>query len=392
MKIWQHRYFTWAVYTAVALLVSLQRLVMTARLSAEDLERSRTVYENYVIFKNAFSHLLADLNPYAAYPTEQWDLFKYSPAFAVAMAPFAAVPDVIGLPAWNLLNALLPLSALWAIPVLTDQQRRFCAWFLLPELVISLQNSQSNGLTLGCMLWAYVAFEKGHLIKAAGWIAGATFIKIFGILALPLAFLYPRAQRSLLAIAAWCLLLFFLPLVVVGPGQLQQVYAWWLDLLKNDHAVSIGLSVQGWLESWFGLHPDKSLVLGVGVGLLGISIGAVYFAGAARHAIHGASVRALAWASVLIWVVIFNHKAESPTFVIALAGAALWYIFSNKQVWEKALLWIVFIFASLSPTDLFPRYLREHWVQPFVLKAVPCILLWAVISIYLFQKSRQART
>jgi hypothetical protein len=171
MKIWQHRYFTWAVYTAVALLVSLQRLVMTARLSAEDLERSRTVYENYVIFKNAFTHLLAGLNPYAAYPSEQWDLFKYSPAFAVAMAPFAAVPDVIGLPAWNLLNALLPLSALWAIPVLSDQQRRFCAWFLLPELVISLQNSQSNGLTLGCMLWAYVAFEKGHLIKAAGWIA-----------------------------------------------------------------------------------------------------------------------------------------------------------------------------------------------------------------------------
>lgn len=74
-----------------------------------------TAYENYVIFKNSFTHFIAGLNPYANFPAEQWDLYKYSPAFALCMAPFAALPDWAGLPIWNLLNALGLLAAIWSV-------------------------------------------------------------------------------------------------------------------------------------------------------------------------------------------------------------------------------------------------------------------------------------
>ena len=43
-------------------------------------------------------------------------------------------------------------------------------------------------------------------------------------------------------------------------------------------------------------------------------------------------------------------------------------------------MWAAFVLVSLSPTDVFPRVLREQIVQPFVLKALPCILLWGAIS------------
>jgi hypothetical protein len=80
-------------------------------------------------------------------------------------------------------------------------------------------------------------------------------------------------------------------------------------------------------------------------------------------------------------VVIFNHKAESPTFVIAMCGVAIWYVTSGRSRWETALLVVTFILVSLSPTDIFPRLWREQIVQPFVLKSVPCIAVWVLLTI-----------
>jgi hypothetical protein len=38
------------------------------------------------------------------------------------------------------------------------------------------------------------------------------------------------------------------------------------------------------------------------------------------------------------------------------------------------------LFTVLSPTDLFPRFLRKAYVVPYVLKAVPCIFVWARLT------------
>jgi len=369
-KVWEQPWVLWAVYGLAAIVISVQRLALTVH----TIPRSWTQYENYIIFKNSFGHLISGQNPYAPFPDEQWDLFKYSPAFALFMAPFQALPDYLGLPLWNLLNALLPLTALLALPVLNLKQRVLCAWFILPELVVSLQNSQSNGLTLGLMLMAFVAFEQTKPFKAAAWITAATFLKLFGIFAAPFALLYP--QKSVFALSMVRSTVFFalIPLLFISSTQLVQVYQWWGELLSEDHSVSIGLSVQGWLETWFGWNPPKMAITITGIALLFATI----IATALRA--HNTRDRALVWAGLLLWVVIFNHKAESPTFVIALCGAAIWYFSGEQKRWESILLGIIFIFASLTPTDIFPRAIREQLVQPYVLKAVPCIALWGLIT------------
>jgi len=41
-----------------------------------------------------------------------------------------------------------------------------------------------------------------------------------------------------------------------------------------------------------------------------------------------------------------------------------------------ALLVFVFVLSSLSPSDLFPAYLRREWVQPYALKALPVTVVW----------------
>jgi hypothetical protein len=364
---WKDARFIWAAYMLAAVAVSVQKLMQGGQ------KGGYTAYENYVIFKNAFPHFVQGLNPYTAFPAEQWDLFKYSPAFALFMAPFAALPDWAGLMLWNLLNALVLLAAILKLPVLTDNQRAFMAWFVCIELITSMQNSQSNGLTAGLILWSFIAFERGKVWQAAGYVAASAFIKIFGIFAAVLALLYPKPLRFSAWLVALTVFFMLIPLLVVSPSHLWQVYEWWWELLRDDHAASVGLSVQGWLETWFGWMPSKMGVTIFGMFILLASVAAVI-----RHS--SFVVRVLACASVLIWVVIFNHKAESPTFVIAMCGVALWWFTAEKKFWEKVLLGVTFALVSLSPTDIFPPNVRREIIQPYVLKAVPCIAIWGIIT------------
>jgi hypothetical protein len=81
-------------------------------------------------------------------------------------------------------------------------------------------------------------------------------------------------------------------------------------------------------------------------------------------------------ASILIFQVIFNPVAESPTYITAVTGVVLWWFCSPKTWLDKTLLISCFILTVMSPSDLFPRYLRDEIVRPYVLKALPCVLIW----------------
>jgi hypothetical protein len=145
-------------------------------------------------------------------------------------------------------------------------------------------------------------------------------------------------------------------------------------MLAADHSASFGLSVMGWLETWFGFLPPKTAVVLVGAALFCLPL--LRF----KQYQH-AAFRVGMLAAVLLWVVVFNHKAESPTFVIAVAGAGLWWSLTPDRRWpDLVLLGSVVLFTVLSPTDLFPRFLRKAYVIPYVLKAVPCILVWARLT------------
>lgn len=376
-RFWKKDGVLWAVYALAALLVSIQKLTQGPN------DAGYTSYENYVIFRNAFTHLLAGLNPYASFPAEQWDLFKYSPAFALAMAPFSVLPDALGLPLWNGLNALVLLAAILGLPGLEAHKRRFFAWFVLLELITSMQNSQSNGLTAAFLLFAYAACERRRPGRAALWAAAGAFLKIFGIFAAAFAAGHRGKGRFALALTGWSLAMAAAPFAVLPSEQVVQIYRWWWELLTLDHAVSTGLSVSGWLQSWFGWSPPKTGVTLAGLILLALSTWAVERRAAQPE---GENLRRWLCASVLIWVVIFNHKAESPTYVIALSGVALWYVsYSNPAHWQTVLLWTSFALVSLTPTDLCPRVWREQLVQPYVLKAVPCLVVWAILTFNLLR-------
>ncbi len=332
-----------------------------------------TRYNNYVIFKQSFVHLIENKDLYQLFPSDHWDLYKYSPTFAVLMFPFAQLPDALGLFCWNLLNSLILFFALWRLPVVSRNTRYWMLGLVLIELITSLQNSQSNGLMAGLLIFAFIFLEKKKPALAALMIVLTVFIKLFGLVALVLFLCYPERWKAMLYALGWTLLFAFLPLLVVSWSQLELLYQSWFMLLQNDHIASIGLSMAGWLYSWFGVAYSNLIVI-IGAFLLCLPLLRYQY-------FKEYTYRAFFLSSVLIWVVIFNHKAESPTFVIAVSGIAIWYMSQRLNWLNLVLLSLALVFTVLSQTDLFPRGLQNAFVAPYVLKAVPCILIWVKISV-----------
>ena len=328
-----------------------------------------TDYNNYVIFRQAHHHLLQHKDLYILYPTEQWDLYKYSPAFALLFAPLAYLPDLPGLMLWNLINALAFYFAVWKLP-LKRRARSFILLFSLLELFGSLQNFQSNGLLAALLIAAVNAFEKKKLAWAALAIAGATFIKVYGAIGFAFLLFYPGKARFISWSALWMLLFAALPLVATSPDGLLAQYASWGRMLRADTATSYGLSVMGWLHTWFGIGKGAELpVLIFGV--------LCFCAPLLRMPLwKDPHFRLRFLAQTLLWMVVFNPKAESPTYNIAVTGAALWYAAGPRSAWRTALLLCVFVFTCLSPTDIFPGVAKEFFGS-YAVKAVPCIAVWA---------------
>jgi hypothetical protein len=341
-----------------------------------------TEYNNYVIFKNSFFHLIGGKDLYAWHLDEQWDLYKYSPAFALVMGLLAWMPDVLGLTLWNLANALAVFAAIRMLP-LDGKKTSLLLWFLLLELLTSVQSSQSNGLMAACLIGAVGCMERRRPFWATFLIMAATFIKVYGIIGLAIFLFYPDKIRFILYTAFWSVIMFFIPLVVLSPAGLWAQYKSWVDMMAHDQSVSYGFSVMGWLHSWFGLGGAKNIVTIAGILL--------FFLPLVRVRQYGNQVfRLLFLAFMLIWVIIFNHKAESSTFIIAVCGVGIWYFAGEPLTWKKVLLGVVFVFTCLSPTDLFPPDIRKNIMVPYVIKVVPCIIVWVVVCIELMTVKRTA--
>jgi len=366
-------------------------------------------YNNYIIFKQSFFHLIASQDLYIHYPQEQYDLFKYPPTFALLFAPFSMLPDFLGYSIWTALNLLLPVFAIYKLQGVSSRVKAAMSAPLLLEGFTSALNSQSNGLMLGLLLFAFVAMQNGRISQAVLFIWLTAFIKLFGVLFFAMLLVFPGALRkSLLRVPVIFVVLYLLPLPVLGWEGLQQQYASMFNLLAHDHGYFVKYSVMGWLQQWFGLRPNKNLILILGLGLqclplLVLIIKQKLWRSGSLQQMNSKSLERwqfLFAASWLLWMVIFNHMAESATYVIAVGGAMLAFSqvkFMNNADFESVkntqlddgrynLPWILafimlFLFTMLGPTDVYPKEVRFWIVETAQLKAFPCILLWGLTCI-----------
>lgn len=369
------------IYGIVAVAVSIQQVSRgNSHVFIPD-GLSYTFYNNYIIFKESFFNLINGRDLYILYPDKQWDLYKYSPAFALFMGTMAYLPDMVGLSIWNVLNAVVMFYAIQSLP-LGEKKRSYILLFITIELITSLQNTQSNGLVAGSIILGNNFLQRGKPQWATLWLVIGTFIKVYGAVGFCLFLFYPEKLKFLLYAALWTILFATVPLLVTSPAVLLDQYASWARMMTEDQSQSYGFSVMGWLNAWFGLSGIKNTVIVVGILLFFLPLVKVRLY---RERLY----QLLFLAHVLVWVIIFNHKAESSTFVIAVAGIAIWHFSQKPLKWRTVLLWIVFTGTCLTPTDLFPPAMRKEILVPYVVKAVPVIFTWAIIAFEILSLNKE---
>ena len=332
-----------------------------------------THYNNYVIFKQSFIHLAENKNLYDFYLHEHADLYKYSPSFALLMAVFYALPDWVGLFLWNLLNMMVLYLGIKGLPKLTWQTKIAILMVLFFELITATQNTQSNALLAGLIMLAYNQFERGKTRLASLFLIIGIFIKIYSVVGCLLFLFYPDKLKSLAYMLLWSVLIFLIPLLVVDFSSLLKQYQNWYVLLRQDQSESIGMSIYIYTQLFLPSNSYKIITLLFGsVLLLGPLV--------KWSSYSNQQFRFYYMALILLWIVLFNHKAESPTYIIAMTGVALWYTGAKKEIFNKILLWGTVFFCSLWFTDLVPKGIKG-FVDPVYVKAFfPALVLGVVYA------------
>jgi hypothetical protein len=333
------------------------------------------IHNNYFVYKYNFYHVIQQQNLYACYPAQYFDLNHYGPIFAYIIAPFALMPDALGVVLWVMFTAWLLLVAIKQLPVKEEYQLAIlllCAH----ELMTSAANVQINPLIAALILFSYVFIRNGNDFWAALMIALGTFIKLYGIVAVAFFFFSKNKLKLIGSFALWSVVLFVLPMLISSPSFIWQTYHdWYTDLqgknLTNIASTREDVSVMGMARKIAFPHMSNLVVLIPGILLFALSY--------IRTKLFGnLNFQLLIVASTLIFPVIFSTGSESPTYIIAFVGVAIWFINAERPFskLDIGLMIFAFILTSLSPSDLFPRYLKDNYVMPYALKALPCFLIW----------------
>ncbi|HEX9957248.1 MAG TPA: glycosyltransferase family 87 protein [Fibrella sp.] len=365
--------FIFGVFAALALVVSIRTVFVSHS-------------NNYAIFYHTLDHLINGVDLYAKYPGEYEDRNHYAPSFGALFSPIFILPYSAGLFLWHFLFTAVWAYAIYRLP-LTHHQKVVFYWFAAHELFTSIANSQTNPLIAALPIFAFLAFEKRQPVWAAFFLILGFNIKIYSLVGGALFLLYPQKGKFLLSMVGWGVVMGLFPLLFTTPATLLWQYQNWTAELFNKSAVDMwaNTSIHRLVHQVVSPAIPGSVIIGVGV---------VIFCSVFVHVrrYRDQSFQLLLLASVLIFQVIFNPVAESPTYIIAVSGVMIWWSVSPQSTYDLALLIACLIFTVLSPSDLFPKVLRDELVKPYVLKALPCVLIWfrLIYLMHIYQPSKDA--
>lgn len=333
-------------------------------------------YNNFLIFRGVFWHTVQGTSLYEAYPKEYWDVNHYGPLFSLVIAPFAILPEWVGMLLWLLfLTGWLYAAIRWS--GLTEKQQIFSYWFCSMALLTALFMQQFNIAIAAMLLSSFYFIEKEDNKWAAFFIILGTFVKIYGIVGLAFFFFSRHKLRLSLWLVIWSVILFCLPMVISSPSYIIGQYVEWFHCLlekntENIHSFAQNISLLGLVRRTTGCMAYSNLWLIV-PGMLLFALPYLR-----RSQYRNLAFRETILASVLLFVILFSTGSESSGYIIALMGAGIWYTAApwKRGKWAVVLMVFVFILSGMGNSDLIPKTIRHDYIQTYALRALPVSILW----------------
>ncbi len=340
----------------------------------------REKYNNYLIFKGVYFHTISKLSLYAEYPLEYFDHNHYGPIFSIIIAPFAILPDYVGMVLWGVFNASVLIWAITKLP-LKETQITAVLWICLHEFLTTLLGLQFNPLMTAIIILSFVYIDKEKVFWAAMFIILGVFVKLYGIVGLAFFFFTKDKVKFIGSLIFWSLVFFVLPMAISSPEFIINTYVEWFDRLVVKNAENTGLNsyqdicLMGMVRRLL----QDSTISNIPFLISGIVLFGLQYVRIKEY--KQVAFRLMMLASVLIFTVIFSTGSESPTYIIAFVGVAIWFVIQPKPISKFYIFLFIFaiVLTSLSPSDLIPKFLRENYIRPYALKALPCVLIWITI-------------
>jgi hypothetical protein len=311
------------LFLALAIVAAVQRGILTPQ------------HATYRVFQRSFPHLVEGRDLYAPYPAEQGvedrDRFKYNPSASLMFAPLSAMPFFLGVLCWTLLNTLALYAAMRLL--IPDSRLGWGLMIVFPALIAAVQSTSSNGLIAALMIWAFIGIESGSRWKGGVALVAGTLMKLFP--AALLALLVTSRERRRLAVATVSAgsLALVAPLIVTPLSTLAAQYQSWIAVLSSDEGdltfarsimvVIREMSGRGTVNWVFQLGATTILLLPLA---------------RSKDVCRTDAFRRAFFASLMVYVVIFNHQSENASYVIASVGLAVWFLSSAITAPRVALL------------------------------------------------------
>lgn len=348
-------------------------------------------HNNFLIFRGVFWHTWQQLPLFAEYPAEYWDVNHYGPLFSLVFAPFAVVPEWLGLLLWCVALSLFLYVAIRRSDM-TRRQQLFVLWFCAHELLTALYMQQFNIAIAAIIVLAFFLMERERDTEAAFFIMLGTLVKLYGIVGLAFFFFSKHKVRLVLSLIGWGIVMFAAPMLISSPEYIVSQYQEWVACLvekngENLDAIAQNISVLGMAHRIFGMTASDLWII-----LPAMLMFAIPYLRLSQY--RNVAFRQTLLASVLMFVVLFSTGSESSGYIIPFVGIVIWYTAApwQRTGWDVALLVLAFVLSSLSPSDLFPAYLRKEWVQPYALKALPVTLIWLKLCYEMYTRDYAATT
>lgn len=355
-----------------------------------EISRGHAAINNYDIFAGVFEHTLQQKNLYLTYPAEYIDSNHYGPLFSILILPFALLPDYLGCFMWCVANAWVLLFAIRQLQ-LSEKQQNIILLIGLIEMMTSTHNVQFNPMLTGWIILSYVMIEKEKDFWGAFFMVAGFLIKIYGIVGIAFFLFSKNKKIYILSAISSFVILFCIPMLISSPVFIVESYKDWFHSLVEKNALNIDanddnmmqdISVMGMIRRIGNITHLRNYFIIAPAALIYL----LPFLRSKQFKLPNFGLSYLSLA--LIGVVIYSSSAESSTFILALIGIGIWYVIqhdSNKKI-TNILLAFVLILTSLSATDLFPAFVREKFILPYSLKALPCFIVWCVVGYQLLFK------
>ena len=339
-------------------------------------------YNNYEIFKSAFANLMAERSLYLPQPELYNDMNHYGPFFGMFIAPFAMLPDWLGMMLWVLLPTVLMFFAIKVLPIENKWQS---AIYLLsvPLLYSALVMQQFNVYIAMLLVFCFVAVENKREGWAALCIVVGTFVKLYGIVGLAFFFFVKRKPRFILMLLFWSAAAFCLPMLVADPSYVIGQYAEWFNQLEvrtiqNYLSFHQNISLLGVVRKVSGnlQYSDAWIMLG----------GVVMFLPAylRRSQYKYVSFRTMLLASALILVVLLSSGSENSGYITAVVGVGVWLGATTAR--RGFVIWFLVALVVLSSLaiNIMPGWMYRDYFFRYSLRAIPFTLVWLRICYELY--------